>query len=45
MDILSRPQCVKAEWRVYASANYTAIATDNAFSPVGLQTIIWMNAG
>ena len=36
---------IEAEWHIYASPNYTIIASDNGVWPVWHQTIIWTNAG
>ena len=35
----------EAEWRIYASVNYTTIGSDNGWSPDRRQTIFWSNAG
>ena len=36
---------IEAEWRIYASATWTIIGSDNGLSPVRRQDIIWTNAG
>ena len=36
---------IEAEWRIYASLNYTITGSDNGLSPGGRQAIIWTNAG
>ena len=38
-------QLIEAEWRIYASVNYTIIGSDNGLLPVRHQAIIWTNAG
>ena len=35
---------VEAEWRIYASAEHTNIASDNGLSPVRRQAVIWTSA-
>ena len=35
----------EAEWRIYASANYAIIGSDNGLSPLRRQAIIWTSAG
>ena len=35
----------EAEWRIFASENYTIINSDNGLSPGRRQAIIWANAG
>ena len=37
------PSLIEAAWRIYASANYTTIDSDNSLSPVR-QVSIWTNA-
>ena len=36
---------MEAEWRIYASVNYTNIGSGNGLSPGRRQAIIWTNAG
>ena len=36
---------IEAEWRIYASVNYTNIGSDNGLSPDRRQAIIWTNTG
>ena len=38
-------QLIEAEWRIYASVNFTIIGSDNGLSPDRRQAIIWTNAG
>ena len=35
----------EAEWRLYASVNWTSIGSDYGLSPVRQQASIWNNAG
>ena len=34
---------IDAEWRTYASGNYTIIGSDNGLSPFRRKAIIWIN--
>ena len=36
---------MEAEWRIYASVNYTIMGSDNGLSPGRHQAIIWTKAG
>ena len=36
---------IEAEWRIYASVNYTIFGSDNGLSPGRRQAITWPNAG
>ena len=36
---------MEAEWRIYASVNYTIMVSDDGLSPGRHQAIIWTNAG
>ena len=36
---------MEAEWRIYASVNYSIMGSDNGLSPVRRQAIIWTNVG
>ena len=36
---------IEAEWRIYASVNYTINGSDNGLSPGRRHAIIWTNAG
>ena len=36
-------ELIEAEWRIYASVNYTIIGSDNGLSTVRQQPIIWTN--
>ena len=36
---------IQDEWRIYASATYDIIDSDNGLSPLRRQAIIWTNAG
>ena len=36
---------IEAEWRIYASVNFTIISSDNGLSLDRCQAIIWPNAG
>ena len=38
-------QLIEAEWRIYASVNFTIIDSDNGLSPDRRKAIIWTNAG
>ena len=38
-------QLIGTEWCIYASVNYTIIASDNGLLPVWHQAIIWTNVG
>ena len=38
-------ELIEAEWRIYASVNYTIISSDNGFLPVWRQPIIWIIDG
>ena len=38
-------ELIEAEWRIYASVNYTIIGSDNGLSPGRRQAIIQTNAG
>ena len=38
-------QLIEAEWRIYASVNFSIIDSDNGLSPGRCQPFIWTNAG
>ena len=45
INCLQRNDLFEADWRMYPSVDYTTLVSNNGFSPLWSQAIIWAKAG